>query len=109
MSELNPCQYRYRITLQGSVSTRDPQGNAANTWQNNITVWAAFHPLKGREYLQAAAMQYESLVRFHIRYRKGITTDMRILYDNRIFEIQAVIDVDGRHRELQLMAKGAHV
>jgi SPP1 family predicted phage head-tail adaptor len=68
-------------------------------------VWAAVEPLKGREYFQAAAVNAENMVRFRIRYRPGIMSDMRVVYSGRVFNIQSVIDVEERHREIQIMAQ----
>jgi SPP1 family predicted phage head-tail adaptor len=75
------------------------------TWQNIATIWAAIEPLRSREYFQAATVQSQNMIRFTIRYRKGITSEMRILYDAKPYDIQSVIDVSGRHHQLELMAK----
>ena len=38
------------------------------------------------------------------RFFRHITSDMRILYDNREFEILSVLDLGGKHDELQIVA-----
>jgi SPP1 family predicted phage head-tail adaptor len=96
---------RNRITLQQKLINKDPEGLPIETWQDIATIWAAVEPLRGREYFQAATMQSQNMTRFTTRYRKGITSIMRILYDNRSYDIQSVIDVEGRHQQLELMAK----
>lgn len=96
---------RHRITLQQKQLTKDQEGIATENWVDVATVWAAVEPLKGREYFQAAAVNAENTVRFRIRYRQGITSAMRVVYNGRVFNINSVIDVDERHREIQLMCQ----
>ena len=38
-----------------------------------------------------------------MRFRKGIDSKMRVLYDDRLFEIKAVVDVDEQHQETCLV------
>lgn len=94
---------RHRITLQELVKTDDGYGGIVETWQDVATVWAAIEPLKGTERYQAQQVQSELTHKVTIRYRAGIKPQMRILYGNRVFDIEAVIDVDERHRWLELL------
>lgn len=98
--------YRNRITIQFPDGyTRNDEGIMIPKWSNLATVWAAFEPLRSREYFQAAAVNAENTVRFFIRYKSGITQEMRILFDDRIFSITAVVDQTDRKAELEIMAK----
>jgi SPP1 family predicted phage head-tail adaptor len=89
--------------LQQKQNIKDSEGFVTEIWADVATVWAAVEPIRGREYFQAAAVNAENTVRFRIRYRPGIMPNMRALYNGRTFNIQSVIDVNGRHREIQLM------
>lgn len=96
---------RHRVTIQQQVGKgKDPvTKETRETWQDVATVWAAVEPLRGREYFQAMETESEAVTRVRIRYRPGVTNEMRVQYGDRILYIQGVIDVDERHRELQLM------
>lgn len=96
--------YRHRVTLQQRVTALD-DGLPVEQWQDWATVWAAVEPIRGREYFAAAAVEAEGTVRIRIRYRAGVTPDMRVVYGQRVFWVQSVIDVGGRHREAQLMCR----
>lgn len=74
-------------------------------WADLATVWAAFEPLRSREFFEAAAANAENTVRFYIRYRPGISQEMRILHDDRVFNISAVADRTERKAELEITAK----
>lgn len=95
-----------RITLQYQNGWDvDDEGNATPQWDDFATVWANIRPLRGREYFEAAAVNAETTVKMLIRYRPGITPDMRVVYNGRIYNIQAVIDVYEGRRQLELMCK----
>lgn len=94
---------RHRVTLQELVKTDDGYGGIVETWQDVATVWAAIEPLRGNERYTAQQVQSELSHKVTIRYRAGIKPQMRILYGNRVFDIEAVIDVDERHRWLELL------
>lgn len=100
---MNPGELRHRVTIQQPAENESSMGTVVEGWQPYATVWAAVEPLRGREYLQTLETHSELTARIRIRYLAGITPNMRVLYNNRIFNIVAVIDVDERHRELQLM------
>ena len=40
-----------------------------------------------------------------MRFRKGIDAKMRVLYDRRLFEVRAVVDVDEQHKEICLVCE----
>jgi len=94
---------RRQITLQSRSTTRDTFGEPALTWTNVATVWAAITPLSGRELELAQAMNSEISHQVQIRYRSDVTSAMRVVYQGRYFNILSVMDVEMRHRELQLM------
>ncbi len=98
-------QLRHRIVLQSKTASRDAMGGDIITWSDRDTVWAAVEPLRGREYFSAHEFQSETEIRFRIRYRPDITTAWRAMWETRPYDITAVIDVNGKHVEQELMAK----
>jgi SPP1 family predicted phage head-tail adaptor len=103
---MNPGLFRHRITFQSFIETTNENGFPVQDWTDVKTVWAMIKTVSGREYYQAASVQAENTVRFIIRYTKGITNDMRIVYDGRVFEIIAPpINDDERNITLTIIAK----
>lgn len=98
-------ELRHRVTIQQKTVTSDPEGMIVETWVDVATVWAAVEPLRGREYIQAAAVTPEVTARVRIRYRPGIEPAMRVVHGGTVCDIQSVIDVGGRRRELELMCR----
>jgi len=98
-------ELRHRVTIQQKSVTRNTFGEEIVTWQDVATVWAAIEPLRGREFFESQQVNAEVTTRIRIRYRPGITPTMRVVYGSRIFDIQAVINVEERNRELHLMCR----
>jgi SPP1 family predicted phage head-tail adaptor len=98
-------ELRHRITIQKPVEVKDEYKTIIDVgWQDFATVWAAVEPVRGSEYIQLQNSKSELTVRVRIRYLAGVNDSMRILYGGRILYINSPpIDVDGRHREMELM------
>ena len=83
----------------------DDKGNPVMVWEPIATVWAAVEALSGRTYFEAQQSNVQSDHRITIRWRRGIEPRQRVRHDGREFEIQAVLDRDGRRRWLQLLCQ----
>jgi SPP1 family predicted phage head-tail adaptor len=101
--------FRHRLQFQEKMTVKDEEGNSVTKWNTVFTVWGSVEGLRGREYLAAGALSSEATYRIRIRYRKGVRTNMRILYGERVFEIESVIDINEEHKEIEIMCKEIHV
>ena len=68
------------------------------------SVAALVAPMSGREYEESQKIRAETTYKISTRYFRGISQTHRILYDNREFEIISVLDLGGKHEELQIVA-----
>lgn len=107
---MNPGQLNKRITFQQKSSNSiDNEGFAIPDdevpYVDVITVWAMAKTVSGREYHQAAATQNERTTRWIIRHRKGLSEDMRIVYDGRFFNIEAILPDDELKKTLTIICK----
>ncbi len=100
---------RHRLILQ----TRNPAGDggggqAGDPWAAPVTlatVWGDIMPLNGNERLRAMKLENRVTHRISIRYRLGVTGDMRFAFGARTFNIRAVVDVGEHHRVLELLCE----
>lgn len=83
----------------------DTYGARTPIWRNVAEVRASVEPLQGREYFSGPFQMGENIIRIRIRYMEGVTRQMRVKYENRIFDVYSVIDSFEQHKELQLMCK----
>ncbi|GAB3282599.1 phage head closure protein [Larkinella harenae] len=82
---------RHRITIQRPVYEQDLNTGAMNPviWQEVAKVYAAIEPLSTRDFIAAQAEQSKIIARIIIRYREGITADMRALHNGKIYVFSA--------------------
>ena len=95
--------------------SHDNDGNAVLEYANgkpyahklalqNFSVAGLVVPMSGREYEESQKIRAETTYKISTRFFRNITSAMRILYDNREFEIVSVLDLGGKHDELQIIA-----
>ena len=97
---MNPGELRYKITFQLQDLEQEVE-----KWDDVCTVWANIKPIAGKEYYQAETIESELTHRIIMRYRKGITPEMRVVDKGRIFYIQSVINDYERNVSLRLMCR----
>ena len=96
---------RTRVEVQRIDEERDKQGGIVSSWTTIAHRWASVVPLSGREYWSAQQVQSDVTHKVQLRYLEGLTSKdrLRLLHSQRVLNIQSVLDVDERHREMQLM------
>ena len=98
---------KHRVILQRKEITEDELKQQTETWVDFAYVWAAIQPLSGREYFSARQENAEITARITIRHLKDIKPNMRVLFDEKVYEILSVINPDERNASLVLMCKEA--
>lgn len=93
-----------RITIQAKTVERDDYGATKETWSDAATVWAQYLPGGGDERFAAAQVYAETQARFRIRWRDDVTTQHRVLFDGKLWDILA-IDEMGRRGGLEIKAR----
>jgi len=96
-------EMRDRITFQVPKIEESPVKSLEPQYDDFVTVWAKVEYLKGREFWEAKAVNAETIVRFIIRYRKNISNDMRVFYDNKFYDITSVMLLDNTRKWLVVL------
>lgn len=100
---MNAGKLRHRVTVQRLVKQDDGYGGIIETWQDVATLWAVVEPLRGWERFAAQQVQSALSHKVTLRYRPGITPQMRLLYGTRVLTVESVVDVGERHERLELL------
>lgn len=100
---MNPGELRHQVALQSSTMTTNSFGEKITTWSTYALAWAAIKPLQGRELANAKQVHEQIDYEIRIRFRESVDSSHRILFGSRIFEVQAVLNVDERNKELKLL------
>lgn len=96
---------RHPIRLQREVRTSDGQGGETVGWVDGPVTRAEITPFSMREAVAAGQLATAAMHRIRILYRSDVTADQRVRYGSRTFDIQSVIDVDERHRLLEIICQ----
>jgi SPP1 family predicted phage head-tail adaptor len=96
---------RTRLTLEAPSRTSDGAGGSGIAWESVSDVWARVTPLTGNEDLSldrvAGTLRHEIV----IRYRAGVTLEMRFRDGSRVYDIRAAFDPDARRHWLKCIAE----
>lgn len=96
---------RERIAIQQFTETQNAIGEPVKTWGTFASVWAAIIPLSGDEFFQSGQRNANVSHRIEIRARSGVNAKHRVAYKNRVFRIEAVLNIDERDREMHLFCE----
>lgn len=97
-------ELKQRITLEVFTTVVNENGFEVETWVAFKTLWAAVTNLHGREYFAAAAVKAENTVKFTIRYTDEIDTDMRILFNGKQYNINAIDNIKYANKYIEIKA-----
>jgi SPP1 family predicted phage head-tail adaptor len=92
-----------RIIIQSRTLTKNDFNEDIETWATFATVWSAWKDSQGVESYQADQLTVSRTSLVDIRYLEGVTEQMRIIRDDRYYEIVG-IDRPDRKRSLILKA-----
>ena len=82
----------------------DGQQIARKLALKDYSIAALVTPMSGREYEESQKLRAETTYKIATRFFRGIKPEYRILYENREFDIVSVLDLGGKHDELQIIA-----
>ena len=94
---------RNRFKIQKLEQEYDRFGSPKNAvWNDYATVWGSFEAMRGNEYWETGERQSRAVYRMKRRYREDLTTLMRIVYKDQIYNITALLP-DNTLTELTVM------
>lgn len=87
-----------RVHIERPEVLRNPSGQVRVVgWERVATVWANIRVANGKEHIASGAEISPLQASFRIRWRAGVTTEMRLIYAGIAYEIEAVLpDLAGR-------------
>lgn len=83
---------RHRVVLQARIESQQPSGAVLEEWVRVAEVWAQVSPGKGTKRPEEAQIDAPQSTRVRIRYRPGVDTSYRVVYQSQVYEIAGVID-----------------
>lgn len=96
---------RHRLRLEAPIHVDDGSGGSTVSWQPVAMLWAEVISRSGREVFMADGLAAVAMHQVRIRYRSDVTAEMRFVMGDRILDIRAVRDVDGRRAWLSCLCE----
>lgn len=94
------------VTIQQPVTAQTGTGaTRVSSWSalaNGSNIFADIDESPGKEALQAAQVNAKRPLIVTIRYLAGVTSQMRVVYGARTFQIVSTLNVDQRNRTMIL-------
>ena len=88
-----------RITIQVlTQGVGSDYGEPTQNWNDWLTCWANVYYGGGREFEAARQLNAEISIQFQIRYVAGLSNTMRILYEEKYFDVDRFDEVGRRNR-----------
>ena len=81
-----------QIVIQSASGSQDSYGEPAENWSTISvgTCWAQVIAQSGKEFVADARETADHSVAFLIRHRTDVTTQMRVQWESRNYEIQSI-------------------
>lgn len=96
---------KHKVTIESPIEVPDEAGEwEVAIWGVYATRRAEITPLSGTEQFRAQHLDPEVTHSMRMRFVKGITPEMRIVWGDRIFDIQSALNVEERSREIEILA-----
>ena len=96
-------KYRHLISIQQPALAADGVGEMLPAWSTlYASLYAEVEPLSGKEAIAKDQINSNVTHRVRTRYVPGVLPAMRVLYGARTLQIQHVMNVSERDRELEL-------
>jgi SPP1 family predicted phage head-tail adaptor len=105
ITKIEIAKLRHRITIERITRAGDGQGGQVDTWVSVATVWASVDVVSQSERLWGQKLAYQRTHKIIMRYMSGITTDMRIVFGDRRFQIKSVVSPEERRAYLFIDAE----
>lgn len=100
-----PSELRHRIAIQKRTQSPDGLGGFSESWITFASTWAKISPTSARERFFSEKLEHNITHKITIRYRSGISPDMRIQFGTRIFKINGIINPEERNIWLDLLCE----
>lgn len=98
-------ELRHRIELQAHTQERDEWNTPLPAaWNTFATIWADVRHLSGTESIKAMAETSTVRASCRVRYRTDVTAGHRVVFEDKIYDIEAVLP-DAKRQFVDLLLK----
>ena len=93
------------IIIEHKIQVKDKYKNKKDKWVEYCKAWSEVHDLGGKEFFASMGENNKLKTRFKINYRNDINTDMRINFNDHIYNITIPDNLDYSRKWLILIGE----
>lgn len=102
--QLSAGKLRNTIIFETPTLTPDGYSGSSVDWSNFAVIRSMIKPVTGSERWQSQRLETNITHRIFIRYRAGLNTEMRINYNGRLMQIEAILNIEERNKWFEIHA-----
>lgn len=91
--------------ISEDIVSQDDSGGIVRTPRIHARAWARVEELSGTELVHAQQKKPNSTHEVGLRYVANLDTTMKIRHNGKLFNIENIDDIDGRHIELVILCR----
>lgn len=94
---------RHRVHIQEPIESKGTMGGTIKQWVTFHKCWAEVREMSGRELVNSSQVTSEIKATAFIRYKSHIDASMRLVHGDNVYQIESVINKDGKKSMLELL------
>ena len=96
---------RNKIIIKSIINSINDSGFSNRVESELESVWAEVIPISSKEFYSNASENVKNIIKFSIRYLRGITSDMKVEFQGNTYNIKGIMNIDMRYKELILICE----
>jgi SPP1 family predicted phage head-tail adaptor len=96
---------RHRVHLQRRETGFDDYGQPIEGWTTYATTQASVDPISGQEFLALLQAGTKVTHRVRLRYRPGVSSADRVLFNGRVLDVQVPLNMGERNKEIEFLCE----
>jgi|TARA_R110000796_G_C14477820_1_gene426338 SPP1 family predicted phage head-tail adaptor len=96
---------RYRVKVENATNTRDAGGGLSQAYTVASFVYANIKPTSANSTYRQGIVLEKVTHEVTMRYMTNISTNSRVSYGSRNFNVRGIVNVDERDRFLKLLCE----
>jgi len=96
---------RYRVKVENATNTRDTGGGISQVYNSINFLYADIKPKSANSSYRQGMVQEKVTHELTIRFMDNISTNSRISFGTRLFDVKGIINIDERDRFLKLLCE----
>ena len=94
MKSLNIGRFSKKVTFLKYTTTKDAIGQDKQSLVPFKTVYGDLYQVRANEIYDAKRIEEKNVYKLYVSWFSGLTSDMRVQYNGRNYDITSVVDID---------------